>query len=176
MSLETWATRFERWANALRLARPTPSPESSATTTTPSTRSGTSEAVQLVTMMGELMEKSQAETRRLVMEILQGRESTGGPSSSESLSLGRLESEPFQVPDYDREANDDLPAGIQAVFHREDDETTQMRVLQTEQALLAQQLAEARRRAGMDEGGPRSEPSSSRGSNGPRPPDAPTAP
>ena len=130
-----------------------------------------------MTMMTEFFEKSQAETRRLVMEILQGRETIGEQKSSASLELGRLAPEPFQPPSYDQEDNGDLPAGLQAVFEREEAETTQMRLLQTEQALLAQQLKEARARAGMDEEGPSSEPFSSRGFNGPSPsPGAATGP
>jgi hypothetical protein len=177
MSLERWASRFERWAIALRQAqaRPISNPESIPTTTTPATpTTGTSEVVEVVSLMMDRFETMQGETRRLVMEILQGRETSGAVSSSDSLTLERLESEPFQPLDYDREATDDLPASLQAVLAREDTETTQMRQLQTEQALLGEQLKEARLRAGLDEAGPYSEPFFSRESNGPPPP--PSAP
>jgi len=66
----------------------------------------------------------------------------------------------FDPPDYDSPDLTDLPGGIQAIIGREENETHDVRLLRTEQEVLAQQLDEARSML-MDRQGPGSMLSSS---------------
>ena len=140
---------------------PTSSPLSIPPTTTPSTptTSATSEAGLLQVVL-ETMERMQTqnlkEIRGMVSDILQGREadvSMTAPSPSLPPSMM-----PFDPPDYDSPGTEDLPGGIQAVFERQDQEQHDVRLLRTEQEVLAQQLDEARA-ALMDPQGPAFTPS-----------------
>ena len=143
---------------------PTSSPSSTPPTTTPSTTTSpvTSEAGVLGVVL-ETMERMQRENLReirgMVSDILQGRENGGGPNSAPSSPDQPL-SLPFDPPDYDAPGVEDLPGGIQGVFAREEDETTTVRQVRTEQEVLAQQLDLART-ALVDPQGPAFESSSS---------------
>jgi hypothetical protein len=103
----------------------------------------------------ETMERMQRENLReirgMVTDILQGRETE--PSASLTVPLPSPSMTPFDPPDYDSPSLEDLPGGIQAVFERQDQEQHDVRLLRTEQEVLAQQLDEARA-ALMDPQGP----------------------
>jgi hypothetical protein len=126
---------------------PTSNPLSTPPTTTPSTptTSGTSEAGLLQVVL-ETMERMQRENLReirgMVSDILQGRESL--TTSTVSLANQAPSMMPFDPPDYDSPGTEDLPGGIQAVFERQDQEQHDVRLLRTEQEVLAYQLEEAR--------------------------------
>lgn len=125
---------------------PTPSPTSIPPTSMPSTptETGGSEAVAMLQIvlatMERMQERTQRETRELVVTILQGRELT--PQEREELIQPSRTS--FDPPDYDDPGTEDLPSGIQAVFEREQAEQDEVRSLRTEQEILARQRAEAR--------------------------------
>ena len=128
---------------------------------TPSTPTSpvTSEAAVLGVVL-ETMERMQRESLReirgMVSDILQGREvdsSQPPPTPSPPLKMS------FDPPDYDSPGTEDLPGGIQAIFEREENEIHDVRLLRTEQEVLAQQLDQARAQL-MDPQGPAFVPSS----------------
>jgi hypothetical protein len=95
----------------------------------------------------EMQKEQMKETRELVLSILQGRPITdlnGGAPSSAPSSQPDPSREPYDPPDYDSPDMGDLPIGIQSIFSREDQETTDLRHLRTEREVLDAQLAEAR--------------------------------
>jgi hypothetical protein len=135
---------------------------------------GTSEAAAMLNILREMMQEERRETRKLVMEILQGREPVilnGDSTLPPPADQERAERLRFDPPDYDDPSND--PEWMVAVGEREDRETSEMRQLQTEQALLNGQLRDLRERAGLDSQGPSSEPSFSKESIGLRWPSEP---
>ena len=95
----------------------------------------------------ETMERMQRENLReirgMVSDILQGRESDHAPMTSPPAPGEPLRTL-FDPPDYDSPGTEDLPGGIQAIFEREETEQHDVRLLRTEQEVLAQQLDEAR--------------------------------
>ena len=128
-------------------APPTPNPLSTPPTTTPSTTTppAISEAGVLAVVMQtmkEMQSENLREIRGMVSDILQGRETT--TDSSPPPMVPQPSSMPFDPPDYDSPGVEDLPGGIQGVFAREEEETTTVRQLRTEQEVLAQQLDLAR--------------------------------
>lgn len=136
----------------------TSSPLSTPRTTTRSTRTSpaTLEAGALAVVMEtmkEMQRESWKETRELVVTILQGRELDPSMIPTEAPQPSRSS---FDPPDYDAEGTEDLPGGIQAVFQRQEQEQNDVRLLRTEQEVLARQLDEARA-AILDPQGPASE-------------------
>jgi hypothetical protein len=115
----------------------------------------------VLTTMREMQSEQLREMREMVLSILQGR-----PMDEAQLEAIRsMQPEPqpsrmpYDPPDYDAPGTDDLPPGLQAVFQREEVEQDAVRLLRTEQEVLAQQLDEARA-AILDPQGPVSDPSS----------------
>ena len=141
---------------------PTSNPSSTPPTTTPSTPTSpaTSEAGVLGVVL-ETMERMQRENlkeiRGMVSDILQGRETDLAAAPPSLNQPSRMSYDP---PDYDDPSMDDLPGGIQAIFEREENEIHDVRLLRTEQEVLAQQLDEARSML-KDPQGPAFAPSSS---------------
>jgi hypothetical protein len=149
--------------------RPTPSPESSPPTTTPSSRTTPPETWEagllaaVLTTMREMQSEQLREMREMVLSILQGRPMTDQEIAAVKAGAQAAEQPskmPFDPPDYDSQDISDLPGGIQEVFHREDQEVTDLRHLQTEHDVLARQREQARVALGMDRQGPASTPSS----------------
>jgi hypothetical protein len=143
---------------------PTSNPLSTPPTMTPSTptTSATSEAGLLQVVL-ETMERMQTqnlrEIRGMVTDILQGREMDPSTLRASPMTLDPSVSPmPFDPPDYDSPSLEDLPGGIQAVFERQEQEQHDVRLLRTEQEVLAQQLDEARAKL-MDPQGPDFTPS-----------------
>jgi hypothetical protein len=140
---------------------PTSNPESTAPTTTPSTTTppATLEAGLLgvvLQTMREMQSENLREIRGMVSDILQGREVDLSqlPPTEES----RPSRTSYDPPDYDDPGTEDLPPGIQGIIAREEQETYDVRLLRTEQEVLARQRDEARAML-MDMQGPGSAPS-----------------
>jgi hypothetical protein len=110
----------------------------------------------VLTTMREMQTENLREIRGMVSDILQGREVDSSQLSptpeSQPLKMS------FDPPDYDDPGTADLPEGIQAVFERQDQELHDVRLLRTEQEVLAAQLDQARAQL-MDPQGPAFEPS-----------------
>jgi len=143
---------------------PTSSPLSTPPTTTPSTTTSpvTLEAGVLGVVL-ETMERMQRENLReirgMVSDILQGRETDAAVAQTMPMDPSASMMS-FDPPDYDSPDLTDLPGGIQAIIGREEQETHDVRLLRTEQEVLAGQLEEARATL-MDRQGPGSMLSSS---------------
>ena len=118
---------------------PTPQP------TTPADQGTTDRMIQAMTEMmttwTQAQERQAAETRELVLSLVQGRPTptpppvvgmTGDPPTTLSLAT------------YDNDSMFPLPGGIAAVLAREDDEAEALLRLTRERADLAQQLAAGR--------------------------------
>ena len=134
---------------------PTQSPESIPPTTTADTKStpATLEAGLLgvvLQTMKEMQSENLREIRGMVSDILQGREITGTLPPTSETQPSRMSYDP---PDYDDPGVEDLSGGIQAILEREQQEQQDVRLLRTEQEVLAHQLDEARA-ALMDPQGP----------------------
>jgi hypothetical protein len=137
---------------------------------TPSSRTTPSETWEggliaaVLNTMREIQTEQLREMREMVLSILQGRPMTE-PEIAAMQAAAAAEEQPsrtpFDPPDYDSEDITDLPGGIQEVFHREEEEVTDLRHLQTEHDVLARQREEARVALGMDRQGPGSTLSSS---------------
>jgi hypothetical protein len=155
------------------VAPPTPSPESPPSSptlngrTTPATSEEPAVSLQLVQMLGEMQKETMREVRQMVVDILQGREQPP-LSEQDQASVSRTR---FDPPDYDAPGTDDLPLGIQGIFHRQDMEEVEFRTSHSEPELLRNQLERARAVAGMDPQGPSAAPSFSTGSIGLQPED-----
>lgn len=106
----------------------------------------------MATMQRETMETM----RGMVMDILQGREQPP-LTEADQVSVSRTRWDP---PDYDAPGTDDLPPGIQGIFHRQDQEDVEFRTSHSEPELLRSQLERARAAAGMDPQGPNAATSS----------------
>jgi hypothetical protein len=105
----------------------------------------------MATMQRETMETM----RGMVMDILQGREQPPLTEADQAL----VSRTPFDPPDYDAPGTEDLPPGIQGIFHRQDQEDVEFRTSHSEPELLRNQLERARAAAGMDPQGPTVSPS-----------------
>ncbi len=152
---------------------PTPNPESPPSSpilngrTTPVTSVEPAVSLQLVQMLAQMQAETMKEMRQMVIEILQGRERPP-MSEEEQASVSRTR---FDPPDYDAVGVEDLPPGIQGIFHREDREEIEFRTSHSEPELLRNQLERARSAAGMDPQGPSAAPSFSTESIGLQPED-----